>query len=178
MSLIAIFLLFIPLIFIAIIIKITSKGPILFYSKRFGKDDIFFYMPKFRTMILTTPDLPTHKLKNYNKYVTPIGKFLRKYSLDELPQIFCILHGSMSFVGPRPALHNQIDLISLRRKKNINKLLPGVTGLAQINGRDDLSIPKKVEYEYEYVKKKSLLFDICIIIRTFNKVLNKEGVSH
>ena len=135
-------------------------------------------MPKFRTMNLNTPDLPTHLLKEHNKYITQVGIFLRKYSLDELPQIFSVISGKMSLVGPRPALHNQNDLIALRRQKNINNLCPGITGLAQISGRDNLTIYEKVEFEYEYLLKKSIFFDSYILFKTFFKVLKIKDISH
>ncbi len=167
-----------PIIVISVIVKITSEGPVLHWSKRIGINNKIFLMPKFRTMLINTPDIATHLLKDPERYLTPIGPFLRKFSLDEIPQIWSILTGDMSFVGPRPALYNQDDLIGLRTAKGIHKLVPGITGWAQINGRDDLPIPQKVEYEEIYLKNWSLLFDFKILFLTFLKVVRAEGVKH
>jgi O-antigen biosynthesis protein WbqP len=163
---------------IAVIIKITSEGHVLHWSKRIGVNNTFFRMPKFRTMLIKTPDIATHLLNDPEKYLTPPGPFLRKYSLDEIPQLWSILKGDMSFVGPRPALYNQDDLIHLRASKGIHKLIPGITGWAQINGRDELPIPVKVQYEEEYLKNRSFLLDLKIIFLTFSKVTKAEGVTH
>jgi O-antigen biosynthesis protein WbqP len=171
-------ILLIPMLIITILIRITSKGPAIFWSKRLGKNNSFFYMPKFRSMLIDTPNVPTHLLKNPKIFLSPIGSFLRVSSLDELPQLLSIIKGDMSFVGPRPALFNQDDLIALRTKKGIHKLLPGITGWAQINGRDELSIPDKVNLDFEYLNRKSLRFDFQIIWLTFLKVLKRNNISH
>lgn len=163
---------------IIVILKIVSPGPALFWSKRVGRDNILFSMPKFRTMKLGTPQVATHLLTNTESHVFPFGKFLRKSSLDELPQLISIIQGHMVFVGPRPALFNQNDLIRKRTEFNIHKVKPGVTGWAQVNGRDELSIDDKVSFDHEYIKRKSLRFDMLIIIKTFSSVLRKEGIKH
>ena len=163
---------------IALIIKLTSKGPALYFSDRVGKHNLFFRMPKFRTMQVGTPAVATHLLPDSNKYLTPVGSFLRKFSLDELPQLWSIFVGDMSFVGPRPALFNQDDLIALRTQYGVDKLTPGLTGWAQVNGRDELSIPIKVQYEVEYLQKQSFWFDLKILGLTFLKVVRRAGVSH
>lgn len=163
---------------VAIAIKLTSAGSILYWSKRFGRENIFFMMPKFRTMKVDTPIIATHLLVNPSAHLTPIGAFLRKSSLDELPQLWSILIGDMSFVGPRPALFNQTDLIALRVQYGVTKLLPGLTGWAQVNGRDELPIPAKVLYEVEYLNQKTFWFDIKILILTFFRVIKRDGVSH
>jgi O-antigen biosynthesis protein WbqP len=178
LALIILALSFIPLILIAIAVRLTSKGPVLHWSSRVGKDNRIFSMPKFRTMRLDTPQVATHLLRNPKGYETPIGPFLRKTSLDELPQLFNIFKGDMSFVGPRPALFNQHDLIQLRTKGKVHHLLPGLTGWAQINGRDTLSIPDKVALDVEYLKQQSFVFDIRILWATVLKVLKRDGVSH
>ncbi len=174
----ALICLFVPLLFITLLVKLTSKGPVFYWSDRIGKNNIIFMMPKFRTMKTETPAVATHLLGDPDHYLTPIGKFLRKSSLDELPQLFSILKGDMSFVGPRPALFNQEDLIALRTMKRIHFLTPGLTGWAQVNGRDDLPIPIKVDYDEYYLLHKSFLFDLKIIVLTFIKVLCSEGVTH
>lgn len=171
-------LLSVPMLVLMMLIKETSSGPVLYWSFRVGVDNTLFNMPKFRTMRLNAPVVATHLLENPRLYLTPIGSFLRKFSLDELPQLFSILKGDMSFVGPRPALHNQEDLIELRTKKGIHAILPGITGWAQVNGRDDLPIPVKVEYDEYYLKNKSFLMDLKILWMTFMKVLKAEGVTH
>jgi len=171
-------LLSLPLALIALIIKLTSPGPVLYWSDRIGKDNQVFKMCKFRTMRKDTPPLATHLLKDVGSYLTAIGPFLRKYSLDELPQLFNVISGQMTFVGPRPALFNQEDLIGLRTKKGVHKLIPGVTGWAQVNGRDELPIPVKVEFDEFYLRNKSLFLDAKIILMTIFKVVKKEGVSH
>jgi len=170
---------FFPLIvLVALLVKLTSKGPALYWSDRIGRRNIIFKMPKFRTMQVGTPALATHLLSNSGQYLTPVGSFLRKSSLDELPQLWSILVGDMSFVGPRPALFNQEDLIALRTQYGVDKLVPGLTGWAQVNGRDELSIPVKVQYEVEYLQKQSFWFDMKILGLTFLKVLRRAGVSH
>ena len=171
-------ILFIPMITIAIVIKLTSEGPILYWSDRVGQHNHIFKMPKFRSMKTDTPAVATHLLEDPKSVLTPIGDFLRKSSLDELPQIWNILKGDMSFVGPRPALYNQDDLIELRTQQDIHKLLPGLTGWAQINGRDELSIPDTVALDLAYKKKQSFCFDLKILYLTFAKVLLKDGVTH
>jgi O-antigen biosynthesis protein WbqP len=163
---------------VALLVKLTSKGPILYWSDRVGRRNIIFKMPKFRTMQVGTPAVATHLLSDSSQYLTPVGSFLRKSSLDELPQLWSILIGDMSFVGPRPALFNQDDLISLRMQYGVDKLVPGLTGWAQVNGRDELSIPLKVQYEVEYLKKQSFGFDMKILGLTFLKVVRRAGVSH
>jgi len=167
-----------PIFIIAVLIKLTSRGPALYWSDRVGVDNAIFKMPKFRTMRIDTPVVATHLLKDPEAYLTPIGHFIRKTSLDELPQLWSVLKGDMSFVGPRPALFNQEDLITLRTEKGIYQLIPGITGWAQINGRDDLPIPVKVEYDEYYLKNQSSLFDLKILWHTFSKVIKKEGVAH
>ncbi len=166
------------MLFIVVLVKITSRGPALYWSDRVGRHNTIFRMPKFRTMMINTPAVATHLISNPAKYVTTIGKYLRKSSLDELPQLFSILKGDMSFVGPRPALFNQDDLISLRRQKGIHELVPGLTGWAQINGRDELPIPIKVEFDAYYLKHRSFLLDLKILFMTLFKVLMREGVAH
>ena len=166
------------MLFIAIAIRLTSKGPLLYWSDRIGKNNKIFKMPKFRSMLIDTPAMATHLLDNPDSYLSPIGNFLRSTSLDELPQLFSVLKGDMSFVGPRPALYNQNDLITLRTEKGVDKLSPGITGWAQVNGRDELSIPDKVALDVEYLKRQSFLFDMKILWMTFLKVINRDGVSH
>jgi O-antigen biosynthesis protein WbqP len=170
--------LLIPFLLIAILIIITSKGSVLYWSDRVGKNNKIFKMPKFRSMVINTPTIATHLLKNSDSYLSPIGNFLRSTSLDELPQLFCILKGSMSFVGPRPALYNQNDLISLRTQEGVDKLIPGITGWAQVNGRDELSISDKVLFDVEYLNRQSFWFDIKILWMTLFKVIKKDGVDH
>jgi O-antigen biosynthesis protein WbqP len=167
-----------PLILIAIIIKLTTPGSVLYWSKRVGKDNKIFKMCKFRTMRVNTPAVATHLLKDANHYLSPIGSFLRKFSLDELPQLFNIALGQMTFVGPRPALFNQDDLIELRTRGNVHTLVPGVTGWAQINGRDQLPIPVKAGLDEYYLKNRSLSLDLKIILATILKVTKREGVKH
>jgi O-antigen biosynthesis protein WbqP len=170
--------LMLPVVVIAALIKITSKGPVLYWSDRMGLNNKIFRMPKFRTMHVDTPPVATHLLENPEKYLTPIGPFLRKLSLDEFPQLWSVLKGDMSFVGPRPALFNQYDLIELRTHKGIHDIVPGITGWAQVNGRDDLPIPLKVEYDYYYLKNKSLMLDVKILFMTIRKVLQRKGIKH
>lgn len=178
LALFVLFILSLPIFVVALMVRVTSKGPVLYWSNRVGKDNKIFKMPKFRSMQVGTPALATHLLQNPDAYLTPIGSFLRKSSLDELPQLWSILVGDMSFVGPRPALFNQDDLISLRTHSDIHKLLPGLTGWAQVNGRDELPIPEKVKLDAEYKQQQSLLFDTYILWLTFVKVLCRDGVSH
>ncbi|MBI4679903.1 MAG: sugar transferase [Nitrospirae bacterium] len=168
----------IPMLVIAALIKLTSRGPALYWSDRVGKDNVIFKMPKFRTMRIDTPPVATHLLENPGAYLTRVGSYLRKFSLDELPQLWSIVKGDMTFVGPRPALYNQEDLIRLRTGKGIQSLTPGVTGWAQINGRDTIPIPLKVELDDYYLRNKSLLFDMKILWMTLIKVLRAEDVKH
>jgi O-antigen biosynthesis protein WbqP len=167
-----------PILVVAIVVRLTSSGPALYWSDRIGRGNIIFKMPKFRTMQVGTPAVATHLLSDSGKYLTPVGSFLRKSSLDELPQLRSILIGDMSFVGPRPALFNQDDLIALRTQYGVDELVPGLTGWAQVNGRDELSIPVKVQYEVEYLNKQSFWFDLKILGLTFLKVVRRAGVSH
>ncbi|MCR9203375.1 MAG: sugar transferase [Halobacteriovoraceae bacterium] len=166
------------LLLITAILKLVDSGPVFFWSKRVGKNNVLFNMPKFRTMKLGTPAVATHLLKDSDSHVFPFGSFLRKTSLDELPQLWSILIGDMVFVGPRPALFNQEDLIKQRTSLNVHKVKPGVTGWAQINGRDELSIEEKVKFDYDYTLRKSFLFDLEILLKTFFSVLRKEGIKH
>jgi len=177
-SLFVLLLLFVPMLIVSLLVRITSKGPVLYWSDRVGKNNTIFKMPKFRTMRTDTPAVATHLLDDPDSWLTPIGKFLRKSSLDELPQLFSIISGDMSIVGPRPALFNQDDLISLRTAKGVHLLTPGLTGWAQINGRDELPIPVKVDFDEYYLKNQSSILDIKIIFMTFVKVLKREGVQH
>ena len=171
-------ILVIPIIFVALWVKFTSKGPALYWSDRVGINNTIFRMPKFRSMKVDTPAVATHLLHDPKSALTPIGEFLRKSSLDELPQLWCILKGDMSFVGPRPALFNQDDLIALRTEQGVHKLVPGLTGWAQINGRDELPIPEKVAVDAEYLNRQSFVFDLKILWMTFLKVIKRTGVSH
>ena len=167
----------VPILVVGLLVRLTSKGPVLYWSDRVGIDNGIFRMPKFRTMRIDTPAVATHLMKNPDAYLTSIGSFLRKFSLDELPQLYSILKGDISFVGPRPALYNQDDLIELRTGRGIHKLIPGITGWAQVNGRDELSIPIKVEFDEYYLKNRSFFFVLMILWMTFIKVLNREGVT-
>lgn len=167
-----------PFLVLAFVVRLTSSGPILYWSSRVGRRNIIFKMPKFRTMLINTPVVATHLLSDSGKFLTPVGSFLRKTSLDELPQLWSILVGDMSFVGPRPALFNQDDLITLRTQYGIDELVPGLTGWAQVNGRDELSIPIKVEYDVEYLHKQSFWFDMKILGLTILKVVRRSGISH
>jgi O-antigen biosynthesis protein WbqP len=171
-------ILVIPVVLVAIAVRTTSAGPALYWSNRVGKGNHIFKMPKFRSMRVGTPAVATHLLADPASHLTPIGSFLRKSSLDELPQLWSILVGDMSFVGPRPALFNQHDLVSLRTQHGVDTLLPGLTGWAQVNGRDELPIPQKVALDVEYLQRRSLWFDIRILWLTFVKVLRRDGVSH
>ena len=175
---IVIILLVVPIILASIAVRITSKGSVLYWSDRIGRNNEIFKMPKFRSMRIDTPAVATHLLDNPDAYLSPIGGFLRRSSLDEIPQLFSVLKGDMSFVGPRPALYNQDDLIALRTEMGVDKLLPGITGWAQVNGRDELSIPDKVALDIEYLNRQSFWFDMKILWMTFLKVMKRDGVSH
>ena len=175
---VALFGLFIPIIVIALAVKLTSRGPVLYWSDRVGRDNRIFRMPKFRSMRTDTPVVATHLLDSPDRWLTPIGSFLRRNSLDELPQLWSILKSDMTLVGPRPALHNQQDLIELRTRRGVHALTPGLTGWAQINGRDDLPVPQKVELDAWYLEHRSLALDLRILVHTGVKVLRKEGVAH
>jgi len=167
-----------PILLISLAVRFSSKGPIIYWSDRIGKNNEIFRMPKFRTMLVGTPPVASHLLDNPDSHLSPIGKFLRRLSLDEFPQIFSVLKGDMSFVGPRPALFNQTDLIELRTKNGIDNLLPGVTGWAQVNGRDQVSIIEKVNLDLEYLHRQSFWFDLRILWITAFKVIKSEGLSH
>jgi O-antigen biosynthesis protein WbqP len=173
-----ILILAVPCLILGLAVKLTSEGPVLYWSDRIGRDNKVFRMPKFRSMRVSTPAMATHLLANPERYVTRVGRFLRKTSLDEIPQLWSILIGDMSFVGPRPALFNQQDLISLRELRGVHRLAPGLTGLAQINGRDSISIPEKVELDALYLAHRSMAFDIRILCSTLVKVVRSDGVSH
>ena len=177
-ALIIVVIIIAPSLIIALLIKITSKGSILFWSKRIGVNNKIFLMPKFSTMKQNTPDVATHLLKDPDQFLTSIGPFLRRTSLDEIPQLYSVLLGDMSLVGPRPALFNQEDLINLRTEKGIHKLKPGITGWAQVNGRDEITIPEKVSLEEEYLDKMSWKMDMYILWLTFVKVLKKDSITH
>jgi O-antigen biosynthesis protein WbqP len=178
LALFALMILLVPIALVSIAVKLTSKGPIVYWSDRVGRQNAIFRMPKFRTMQINTPAVATHLLLDPAQYLTPIGSFLRKSSLDELPQLWSILRGDMSFVGPRPALYNQDDLIALRTQYGVEKIKPGLTGWAQVNGRDELPILEKVKLDVEYLERQSFMFDILILWRTFAKVLLQNNVSH
>ena len=178
LSIVILVLLAIPMVLVAIAVRLLSRGPALYCSDRVGKNNKIFMMPKFRSMLIDAPSVATHLLNNPDAYLSPNGGFLRRSSLDELPQLFSVLKGDMSFVGPRPALFNQDDLIKLRTIYGVNKLLPGITGWAQVNGRDELSIPDKVMLDVEYMNRQSFWFDMKILWMTFLKVIKRDGVSH
>ncbi len=178
LALLTLTLLALPMLLIALLVRLTSPGPALYWSDRIGADNRIFRMPKFRTMRTGTPAVATHLLADPAAHLTPIGGFLRRTSLDELPQLWSILKGDMSFVGPRPALFNQDDLVALRTEHGVHRLVPGLTGWAQVNGRDDLPIPQKVRMDAEYLRRQSFLFDLKILWMTALKVLAKDGVSH
>lgn len=178
LALAALVMLLVPIILVALLVKLTSKGPAIYWSDRVGRHNAIFRMPKFRTMRIDTPAVATHLLSNPQQFLTPIGSFLRKSSLDELPQLWSILKGDMSFVGPRPALFNQDDLISLRTSCGVDNIRPGLTGWAQINGRDELPIPQKVQLDVEYMQQQSFGLDLRIIFLTFWKVFRRDGVTH
>jgi O-antigen biosynthesis protein WbqP len=177
-AVIGIVFLIVPMSIIAVLVRATSRGPAIYWSDRVGKDNKIFRMPKFRTMEIGTPAVATHLLTNPAAHLTPIGSFLRKTSLDELPQIWSILKGDMSLVGPRPALSNQTDLIQMRSEFGVHKLLPGLTGWAQVNGRDELPIPEKVRLDVEYMKAGNFAFDLRILWLTLEKVIKRDGVTH
>lgn len=178
LALVAATILALPIAFTALAVRLTSPGPVIYWSNRIGRNNVIFRMPKFRTMRVDTPAVATHLLEDPEKYLTPIGSFLRKTSLDELPQLWSILKRDMSFVGPRPALFNQDDLIALRAETGVHKILPGLTGWAQVNGRDELTIVEKVKLDIEYLERKSFWFDIYILWLTILKVLLRDGVNH
>ena len=177
-SFILILLLLLPMLLVAALVRFTSKGSIIYWSDRVGKNNVIFKMPKFRSMYIDSPTMATHLLENSQELFSPVGSFLRLTSLDETPQLFSILKGDMSLVGPRPALFNQKDLIALRTEKGVDQILPGITGWAQINGRDELSIFDKVALDLEYLKRRTLWFDLKIIWKTIIKVVQRDGVSH
>ena len=178
LGLFAVFVLLLPVLLVAMAVRLTSKGPALYWSDRVGRNNVIFKMPKFRSMRLGTPAVATHLLADARSHLTPIGSFLRKSSLDELPQLWSILVGDMSFVGPRPALFNQQDLIALRTERGVHTLVPGLTGWAQVNGRDELPIPEKVKLDVVYLQRQSMRFDIHILWLTLVQVLRRDGVSH
>lgn len=178
LALIAALILVFPFLFVWLMVRLTSKGPALYWSDRVGRRNVIFKMPKFRSMRVDTPAVATHLLNNPQQFLTPIGSFLRKSSLDELPQLLSIIKGDMSFVGPRPALFNQDDLIALRTQHGVDALVPGLTGWAQINGRDELPIPDKVSLDVAYMQHQSFWFDLKIIFLTFVKVLRRDGIQH
>lgn len=178
LALVALVLLSVPLVGIGLLVRLTSRGPALYWSDRVGRNNVIYRMPKFRSMLLDTPAVATHLLNNPESFLTPIGSFLRKSSLDELPQLWSIVKGEMSFVGPRPALFNQYDLIEMRTRHGIDQLLPGLTGWAQVNGRDELPIPQKVALEIEYLNNRSQWLDLKIMAMTFLKVLRRDNVQH
>jgi O-antigen biosynthesis protein WbqP len=177
-ALFALLILLIPIGLVAVIVKLTSKGPVVYWSDRVGRHNKIFKMPKFRTMRVDTPAVATHLLSDPEQFLTPVGSFFRKSSLDELPQLWSIINGDMSFVGPRPALFNQDDLIELRSQYGVDKVLPGLTGWAQINGRDELPIPDKVKLDIDYLNNQSFWLDLKIIFLTFLKVLRRDGIQH
>ena len=174
----ALIVLAIPMVIVAILIRLTSRGPALYWSQRVGQNNQIFLMPKFRSMRINTPQIATHLLANPKAHLTPIGDFIRKSSLDELPQFFSVLAGDMSFVGPRPALFNQHDLVELRTTAGVHKLKPGITGWAQINGRDEIPIPQKVQLDAIYLEKQGFIFDLKILVLTFFKVILKKNITH
>lgn len=178
LALFALLILLLPIGLVAVIVKLTSKGPIVYWSDRVGQYNKIFKMPKFRTMRIDTPAVATHLLSNPKQFLTPVGSFLRKSSLDELPQLWSIVKGDMSFVGPRPALFNQDDLVALRSQYGVDKVLPGLTGWAQVNGRDELPIPDKVKLDVDYVSRQSFWLDVKILFLTFLKVVRRDGVTH
>jgi len=178
LALIAALILALPFAIVWLMVRVTSKGPALYWSDRVGRHNVIFKMPKFRSMRVDTPAVATHLLNNPQQFLTPIGSFLRKSSLDELPQLLSIIKGDMSFVGPRPALFNQDDLVALRTQYGVDSLVPGLTGWAQINGRDELPIPDKVNLDVAYMQRQSLWFDVQIIVLTFIKVLRRDGIQH
>ena len=177
-SIVAIIILAVPFLIIALIVKLSSKGPVIYWSRRFGQNENFFMMPKFRTMKINTPEISTDKLTIPENYLTPTGPFLRRTSLDEIPQFFSVLIGDMSVVGPRPVLHNENEVITRRNKLGINKLKPGITGWAQVNGRDNVTLDEKVKFDHEYLLKQNLMFDILIIAKTLKIVVYAKDITH
>ena len=177
-TLVALVVFVIPMIFVALAVRLSSRGPVLYWSDRVGRNNVVFAMPKFRTMRVDTPVLPTHLLQDPASFLTPIGSFLRKSSLDELPQLWCVLIGDMSLVGPRPALHNQKDLLDARTAAGVHELIPGLTGWAQVNGRDEVPMEVKVGYDVEYLAKRSFWLDVKILFLTFWKVVMVKDVAH
>ncbi len=177
-ALVAVVVFAVPIAVVALVVKLTSPGPVLYWSDRVGRNNRIFRMPKFRSMRIDTPEVATHLLARPESYLTPVGSFLRRSSLDELPQLWSILKGDMSFVGPRPALFNQHDLVTLRTERGVHVLAPGLTGWAQINGRDELSIPEKVRLDEDYLRRRSLIFDMQILLKTFFRVAGRQGVAH
>tara|TARA_A100001015_G_scaffold300769_1_gene386686 strand:+ start:1296 stop:1859 length:564 start_codon:yes stop_codon:yes gene_type:complete len=171
-------ILIIPCVFISILILLTSSGPVIHWSRRIGSYGTYFMMPKFRTMQVHTPEVETNKLSNPKKYITPIGYFLRRTSIDELPQLFSVLIGDMSLVGPRPALYNQYEIITKRKELGIDVLRPGITGWAQVNGRDKISLEEKIGFDYQYLKQQSILFDLIIILKTIISIVKSENILH
>ena len=178
LALCVLLLLIVPIIIVALLVRLTSTGPVLYWSNRVGRCNHLFLMPKFRTMRVDTPAVATHLMADPDQFLTPVGSFLRKSSLDELPQLWSIIRGDMSFVGPRPALFNQDDLVALRMQYGVDKLVPGLTGWAQINGRDELPIPEKVKLDVDYLHQQSFALDLKIILMTFLKVLRRDGIIH
>jgi O-antigen biosynthesis protein WbqP len=178
MALLAAAIFALPVLLVALAVKLSSRGPVLYWSDRIGRDNVIIKMPKFRSMRIGTPTVATHLLRDPETHLTPIGSFLRRSSLDELPQLWSILIGDMSFVGPRPALFNQDDLIALRTEAGVHRLRPGLTGWAQVNGRDEIAIPDKVALDAEYLRRRSMRFDLCIIWITFIKILRRDGIAH
>lgn len=178
LTIVALIILCIPILLVAFMVKLTSRGPVIYWSNRVGRYNQIFSMPKFRTMKVNTPAVATHLLTNPDNYLTPVGSFLRKSSLDELPQLWSIFRGDMSWVGPRPALFNQDDLISLRTLHKVDSLIPGLTGWAQINGRDELPVPDKVALDVFYLEHRGFFMDMKILLLTFLKVIKRDGISH
>jgi O-antigen biosynthesis protein WbqP len=178
LAIVAAFFLLLPIAAVAAAVRLSSPGPVLYWSDRVGRHNRIFRMPKFRSMRIDTPAVATHLLQYPNQWLTPIGSLLRKSSLDELPQLWSILRGDMSFIGPRPALFNQYDLIALRTERGVHKLIPGLTGWAQVNGRDELATSQKVEMDYEYLMRQSFRFDLWILWLTLIKILRRDGISH
>lgn len=178
LAVVALLMLALPVVLVALSVKLTSRGPVIYWSDRVGRGNRIFKMPKFRTMRVDTPAVATHLLADPQRFLTPVGSFLRKSSLDELPQLWSILAGEMSFVGPRPALFNQDDLVALRTRYGVDRILPGLTGWAQINGRDELPIAEKVQLDVEYLRRQSFRLDLRIIVLTFLKVLRRDGIAH
>jgi len=178
LCMIAAIILAIPFLLLWLVVRFTSKGPALYWSERVGQHNTRFMMPKFRSMRIGTPAVATHLLKDPDQFLTPVGSFLRQSSLDELPQLWSIIRGDMSFVGPRPALFNQDDLVALRTQHGVDQLVPGLTGWAQVNGRDELPIPEKVKLDVDYLHQQSFALDLKIILMTFLKVLRRDGIKH